>query len=497
MRVVTPKIYWHGLKPIFTLDFQKGSPRLATSGEECDIKIWFISKNSLSAVDLEFRASLARHSKTVNVVRFSPNSELLASAADDGCINVWKFDSFVDPSKKDQTLDDDETKEVWTIVHAFGHVTAEYYDLSWAPDSQHFATGSTDNTIRIWTLNRASPVQDFRDHTHYVQGIAWDPKGEYLASQSADRSVRIYSLVTETKNQPLKFRFSHLIRHGALSQDSNQPQDLESPQKSEDPAKQFLFLDENATVYIRRLKWSPDGAYLVTPTAGTSEGNSTFVFQRHNFQRPMMKLSIPSASICVSFCPRAYNSLDGTKESEEKRLVYAIMSYRDVILYDTKYLHPLCLLSGMHSDILTDMSWSHEEDILAVSSIDGFITFLCLDQEDLGEGQQVAQADIGVNKRYIAAGGHKNKLNPKVSQHTSPFSSSSSSSIQEHQPFSPTILSPQTLAQTYVPSILKAQTPPKDPQLLVSPTSSSGAKRRITPVLVSEGRFEKMKKTSD
>ena len=43
------------------------------------------------SVGIEFLSNLDRHAKTVNVVRFSPNGLLLATAGDDGTIILWKL----------------------------------------------------------------------------------------------------------------------------------------------------------------------------------------------------------------------------------------------------------------------------------------------------------------------------------------------------------------------------------------------------------------------
>ncbi|KJE95656.1 chromatin assembly factor 1, variant 2 [Capsaspora owczarzaki ATCC 30864] len=45
------------------------------------------------------------------------------------------------------------------------------------------------------------PLQQLKDHRHYVQGVTWDPLGQYLASQSSDRSLCIYSVVDKEEKK--------------------------------------------------------------------------------------------------------------------------------------------------------------------------------------------------------------------------------------------------------------------------------------------------------
>ena len=105
MKLSTPEIVWHGKEPVFSADFHRNGAvwRLATAGADQDVKVGakqFIKLNiaeSLAEVNLFkinipqiwkvvrnedsengktrilFMANLSRHTKAVNVVRFSPN----------------------------------------------------------------------------------------------------------------------------------------------------------------------------------------------------------------------------------------------------------------------------------------------------------------------------------------------------------------------------------------------------------------------------------------
>lgn len=101
MKLVTPEIVWHGKEPVFSADFHRKGPnwRLATGGADNDIKvvmrnsdmacwsdcfvflycqIWkvLLEGESGKVAKIEYMASLSRHQKAVNVVRFSPCGEL-------------------------------------------------------------------------------------------------------------------------------------------------------------------------------------------------------------------------------------------------------------------------------------------------------------------------------------------------------------------------------------------------------------------------------------
>ncbi|KAH8922945.1 WD40 repeat-like protein [Atractiella rhizophila] len=242
MRVRALEIRWHDHQPIFSVDFCRIPPgsqyrkqfhpytksgqehgavqyesiwKMATAGGDKKVRVWLVhppstaaqqpeASTSTSKLDrnpanmsfsrVEYLATLAKHTSVVNVVRFSPKAEVLASAGDDGCIIIWvptdklQWDTSVALEEKEFE------REFWRAKSAIKlHTDGQIYDLAWSPDGQKFITGCTDNTARIYTVD-SECIAQITDHSNYVQGVAWDPLGQYIATQSSDRSMHIYSL---------------------------------------------------------------------------------------------------------------------------------------------------------------------------------------------------------------------------------------------------------------------------------------------------------------
>ncbi|KAI0819859.1 WD40 repeat-like protein [Trametes gibbosa] len=227
MRVRTLEIRWHDSKPISTCDFQpvafkKARPaqdkhfaaqtyRLVTGGEDNHVRLWMVHPNILpqSLIEgaseppaprpprIEYLATLSRHSAAVNVVRFSPNGELIASAGDDGMIIIWSPTNSPHASSYGSDLTPEDMqyeKEHWKPRTTFRCTTMQVYDLAWSPTGEYIIAGSTDNCARIFTASEGKCVHEIAEHNHYVQGVAWDPLNEYIATQSSDRSMHIYSI---------------------------------------------------------------------------------------------------------------------------------------------------------------------------------------------------------------------------------------------------------------------------------------------------------------
>jgi len=98
---------------------------------------------------VEYLSTLAKHTQAVNVVRWAPKGELLASAGDDGNIILWvPAENHLPSTFGSEGLED---KETWRAKHMCRSSGAEIYDLAWSPDSSHFIVGSMDNIARIYS----------------------------------------------------------------------------------------------------------------------------------------------------------------------------------------------------------------------------------------------------------------------------------------------------------------------------------------------------------
>ncbi|KAF2486549.1 WD40-repeat-containing domain protein [Neohortaea acidophila] len=197
MKAAPLLVSWHeDNSPIYSAHFEPhGKGRLATAGGDGHIRIWKVETNGEER-KVTYLSTLKKHTQAVNVVRWCPRGELLASAGDDGNVLLWT------PSETAPVTfgDDNQQEDVehWRVkTMCRSNTGSEIYDLAWSPDGLFFVTGSMDNVARIYNASNGQTVRQIAEHNHYVQGVAWDPLNEYVATQSSDRSVHIYSLKTK------------------------------------------------------------------------------------------------------------------------------------------------------------------------------------------------------------------------------------------------------------------------------------------------------------
>ncbi|CAH8661879.1 unnamed protein product [Heterobilharzia americana] len=385
---------------------------------------------------LVYLTSLKRHEKPVNVVRWSPSGDYLASAGDDLFIVIWSnqtvsnaVTSSVDHASnlKDEEDEDALNSEIWIPCRSLRRHLEDIYDICWSPDERALISGSVDHSIIIWQLDlipspsSAPPIEDMgnvgdatvenvnstrpenisapnantsqsgiktlilRDHKHYVQGVAWDPLGFYVASLSSDRACRIYR--AGTKNC-----LAHVSKAG----------------------KQRLFQDDSWKSFFRRLTFSPDGLLLVCPSGNLEEAqfagvpnsvppttngaqqpdnlaetisivapqHAAHIFVRSNFTRPVV--SLPTGSkpvVAVRFCPQPFQLRQTNFTNQNTGNQFLEDS---VLFYDTQQTVPFAQVSQLHYQALNDATWSKDGHLVVICSTDGYCSLIHFAHGELG-----------------------------------------------------------------------------------------------------------------
>ncbi|XP_059055500.1 chromatin assembly factor 1 subunit B [Achroia grisella] len=385
MKFTIPEISWHNRDPVLSADFQPvrddNEPlRLATGGTDSHILIWYISITESGSVNLEVAADLTRHQKAVNVVRWSPDGQLLASGDDESIIFIWKQKTDKEPSIQNLEQPEEQYKESWVIHKTLRGHMEDVLDITWSMNSSCLASGSVDNKLLVWDVARGRYSAILTDHKGFVQGVSWDPKGQFIASASTDRVFRTFDINTKK----VVSRSSKAVL----------------PFSSEHPLKDVkvrLYHDDTLQTFYRRLQFSPDGLLIAVPAgriepeqskADVKPINAVYIYTRYSLKVPACVVPCGEPALSVRWSPRRWAPrAAGPRVAFPvgARMVLAIATKRAVMLYDTQQKTPLALISNIHYARLTDLTWSPDGRILVASSADGFCSVITFGEGELGE----------------------------------------------------------------------------------------------------------------
>ena len=118
--------------------------------------------------------TLKRHSSSVKSVNWSPDGKYLASGSLDETVKIW------------------DAKNGRIIKTLRKHSDGVEYVI-WSPDGKYLASGSLDNTVIIWDAKSGKELQTLEGHSDDVNSVSWSPDGRYLASASKDKTIVIWN----------------------------------------------------------------------------------------------------------------------------------------------------------------------------------------------------------------------------------------------------------------------------------------------------------------
>jgi mono/diheme cytochrome c family protein len=117
------------------------------------------------------------HTDAILCVAVSPGGRLAASGSQDNSVRLWHVPS---------------GKPVHTLT---GH-TAAVRCVAFAADGKRLLSGSDDRSLRLWDVLSGKELRRLTGHLDRVRGVSFAPDGRRALSAADDRSVRLWDLAS-------------------------------------------------------------------------------------------------------------------------------------------------------------------------------------------------------------------------------------------------------------------------------------------------------------
>jgi len=82
----------------------------------------------------------------------------------------------------------------WQVIRTFEGHTSWVWSVAFSPDGKLLASGSWDETIKLWEVATGREVRTLEGHTGWINSVAFSPDGKLLASGSNDGTIKLWDI---------------------------------------------------------------------------------------------------------------------------------------------------------------------------------------------------------------------------------------------------------------------------------------------------------------
>jgi len=161
---------------VWSASFSPDSETVAMAVEDGSVRLWDLKTRSV-------KSTFEAHRGVVWTSKFSPDGELLATSGDDGLIKLWQ------PGQSEPLKTLQQPNAVRGLV--------------FSRDGKQIYTGGREGGLRVWNVDSDEPLVEAQQ-PQAVYAVALSPDGETLATAGNDKVIRLWNARTLKQKLPLE-----------------------------------------------------------------------------------------------------------------------------------------------------------------------------------------------------------------------------------------------------------------------------------------------------
>lgn len=169
---------------VTSVAFSPDGKHLVAGSYDSTVKLWDVDSGKLL---LKLTGHFGQSFFALSVA-FSPDGKLLATGCSDNTAKLYDTDSGNRPPTPTGKFYAIITGKLLDIIT--GH-TGIINSIAFSPDGKMLATGSFDNTAKLWDADNRECLTTFH-HTDTVYCVAFSPDGKLLATGSLDNTAKLW-----------------------------------------------------------------------------------------------------------------------------------------------------------------------------------------------------------------------------------------------------------------------------------------------------------------